>query len=251
MGALSVLTARPIAHRGLHDSASGIIENTPSAVGAAIAQGYGIEVDIQRSADGEALVFHDFTLERLTGGQGPLSAQSADALEEIAFKGTADRMMRLSDLLEQVRGRVPLLIEIKSAFCGDTRLAERAARLLAAYEGPAALMSFDPDMVAKVREVAPAVPRGIVAERHYTHAEWAGMPAARRFMLGHLLHWPVSRFQFVAYKVADLDAAAPLLARALGLPLLTWTVRTPAEREKARRRADQMIFEGFRPGPAV
>lgn len=247
MGMLSFLTARPVAHRGLHDAKAGIVENTPSAVGAAVAAGYAIEVDIQLSADGEAMVFHDFTLDRLTQGAGPVSALGAEELEEVPFKGTTDRMMRLVDLLEQVRGRAPLLIEIKSAFTGDTRLAARAARLVAAYDGDAALMSFDPAMVATVGEEAPAVARGIVAELHYDHAEWAALPGSARFALGHLLHWPHSRFQFVAYKVADLGALAPRLAHLLGMPLLAWTVRTPADVALVRRHADQMIFEGFRP----
>lgn len=247
MGKLSFLTERPVAHRGLHDVTAGIIENTASAVGAAVAAGYGIEVDIQLSADGEAMVFHDFALDRLTFGHGPISSSSAEALEQIAFKGTTDRMMRLGDLLEQVRGRVPLFIEIKSAFTGDRRLARRAAQLVAAYEGPAALMSFDPALVAEVAETAPAVPRGIVAERHYDHPEWAGLPSRMRFTLAHLLHWPRSRFQFMAYRVADLEAFAPRMARVLGVPLLTWTVRTAEDQERAQRLANQMIFEGFRP----
>lgn len=241
------LTRRPIAHRGLHDAAAGIVENSAAAVAAAIARGFAIEVDVQRSADGEAMVFHDFTLERLTSASGPLAARHSEELAALPFRSGTGGMMRLADLFSQVRGQVPLLVEIKSDFSGDTRLAGRAATLAAAYDGPVALMSFDPRMVSAVRRTAPAIVRGIVAEFRYDAGEWAGLSAFQRLNLGGLLHWPASRFQFLAYRVADLGRPPPRLARALGLPVLAWTVRTPEDRRRAGARADQMIFEGFVP----
>ncbi|MFG1181363.1 glycerophosphodiester phosphodiesterase family protein [Xanthobacter versatilis] len=246
MDDLSWLTARPVAHRGLHDAARGIIENAGAAMDAAIAAGYAIELDLQASADGEAMVFHDFTLDRLTDAQGPLADRPAAELGAIAFRGTGDLILTLPQLLERVAGRVPLVIEIKSTFSGDTSLAARAADLVAAYNGPAALMSFDPQMLEVVRARAPGVVRGIVAEGRYG-PEWQHISAARGFVLANLLHWPRSRFQFVNYRVADLDKPAVRLLRALGMPVLTWTVRTPDQRERAARYADQIVFEGFRP----
>src|SRR5215471_2235008 len=127
------LTARPIAHRGLHDAARGIIENTPSAVAAAVAGDYGIEVDLQLSRDGDAMVHHDDALGRLTEGSGPLAAQSAAELKRIPFRATADRMMTLGDLCDLVAARVPLVLELKSRFDRDTRLIARVAQVLAAY----------------------------------------------------------------------------------------------------------------------
>ncbi len=247
MGDLGWLTQRPVAHRGLHDAASGIVENSASAVDAAIAAGFAIEVDIQLTRDGEAVVFHDFMLERLTFGKGLVADLPAAALVALPFKGTRDAMMTLDGLLARVAGRVPLLIEIKSAFTDDTRLAVRAAQQVARYDGPVALMSFDPAMVAAVARTAPGVVGGMVAERHYTPTEWPGLSAFARVSLCHLLHWPSSRFQFVAYRVADLPAPATRFVRAIGMPVLTWTVRTPADRDQAARHADQMIFEGFTP----
>ena len=246
MGDLSWLTARPVAHRGLHDAARGIIENAGSAMDAAIAAGYAIELDLQASADGEAMVFHDFTLDRLTDAQGPLADRAAAELGGIAFRGTGDHILTLPGLLKRVSGRVPLVIEIKSAFTGDTRLAARAADLVAAYEGPAALMSFDPQMLEVVRARAPGVVRGIVAEGRYG-LEWRHISPTRGLALANMLHWPRSRFQFVNYRVADLDKPAVRLVRALGMPVLTWTVRTQDQRERAARYADQIVFEGFRP----
>jgi glycerophosphoryl diester phosphodiesterase len=237
------LTARPIAHRGLHDAATGVIENTASAFRAAIAGGYGIECDIQRSADGEAMVHHDEALGRLTEGDALLEAMPASALKRVSFKATADRMLTLGELCELVDRRVTLLIEIKSLFTGDLRLAKRAAAILAGYGGPAALMSFDPRPIAAVRHAAPALPRGLVGMRRTRDAPAAGLSA-----LGIMRLALAARPQFLAYRVQDLTTVPPLLARhLLRWPLLTWTVRTPNDRARATRHADQMIFEGFRP----
>ncbi|MEP9367203.1 glycerophosphodiester phosphodiesterase family protein [Xanthobacter sp. VNH20] len=247
MGDLSWLIQRPVAHRGLHDASCGVIENSPSAVEAAIAGGFSVEVDIQLARDGEAVVFHDFALDRLTQGSGLLAEQPSEALMQVRFRATDDRMMSLPELLARVDGRAPLLIEIKSAFSGDVRLALRAVALLSAYRGPAALMSFDPEMIAAVRDAAPHITRGIVAERRYDHPEWKDLSAGTKHVMRHLLHWPKTRFQFIAYRVGDLPAPATRLAHALGFPILAWTVRRQADREAAKTFADQMIFEGFRP----
>jgi glycerophosphoryl diester phosphodiesterase len=246
--ALDWLIARPIAHRGLHDAANGTIENTAGAVRAAIAAGYGIEVDVQVSADGEAMVHHDDMLGRLTEGKGRLDRLSAVELKRIAFRGSSERMMTLSDLCDLVGGRVTMVIELKSRFDGDGRLAARVAEVLAGYRGPAAPMSFDPSQMMLVRHKAPRLVCGIVAAKYRPHPYWDLMPAWMRYGMGYLVTGVVARSQFVAYAVADLPAFAPLLARrVLGLPLLTWAVRTEAERRCAERWADQMIFEGFRP----
>jgi len=242
------LIARPVAHRGLHDAAAGIIENTPSAFAAAIAANYAIECDIQISADGEAMVFHDQTLERLTDGSGRVDAMPAAELKRVAFRGTADRMITLRELCDLVADRTGLLVEIKSRFDGDLRLVTRAADVLAGYAGRVALMSFDPAPIAALRTLAPHLPRGIVAERRYTHAEWSPLPARTKRALAYFQHALQSRPQFIAYSVKDLSSAIPRLARTvLRLPLLTWTVRSDVDRECAVRYADQMIFEGFRP----
>ena len=248
MQGLDWLTAGPIAHRGLHDAARGVIENTQSAFAAAIAGHYGIECDVQVSADGEAMVHHDDELGRLTGGSAPLASLDATALKQVAFKATTDRMMTLSDLCELIGGRVPLVVEIKSRFDGDMRLTRRVAAVLSGYRGPAAAMSFDPAPIAALRDMAPTLTRGIVAERHYDHPEWNALPAGARRSLAFLLHTPRTRPQFIAYAVTDLPSLAPWVARhVFGLPLLSWTVRSAEDRATAARYADQMIFEGFQP----
>jgi glycerophosphoryl diester phosphodiesterase len=243
------LTARPVAHRGLHDRARGIVENMPGAALAAVAANFGIECDIQLTADGEAMVHHDDELGRITEGSDALLGMTAAELKAVVFKDTSERMMSLADLCALVAGRVPLVIEVKSHFDGDRKLVARMAQVLSRYRGPVVGMSFDPDQVMALRELMPQLPRGIIAERTYEAADWPeATPAQRRGML-HLRHGWRTRPHFVAYWVDDLPAPAPWIARNIfGCPLLTWTVRTPEQRATAARHADQMIFEGFVPG---
>ena len=243
------LTARPVAHRGLHDVARGIVENMPAAAQAAVEGNFAIECDIQLTADGEAMVHHDDALGRLTEGYGVLLGKTAAELKAVAFKNTPEQMMTLGDLCAVVAGRVPLVIEVKSHFDGDRKLVKRMAEVLSSYSGPAVGMSFDPDQVLALRELIPNLPRGIVAEREYSATDWPEASPEQRRGMTHLRHAFRTRPHFVAYWINELPAAAPWIARNIfGLPLLTWTVRTPDQRERAARYADQMIFEGFLPG---
>jgi glycerophosphoryl diester phosphodiesterase len=243
------LTARPVAHRGLHDRARGIIENMPGAAQAALDGNFSIECDIQLTADGEAMVHHDDALGRLTEGSGPLLGMTAAELKAVAFKDTPERMMSLADLCALVKGRVPLVIEVKSHFDGDRKLVARMAEVLASYSGPAAGMSFDPDQVLALREKLPGLPRGIIAQRSYDDDSWKKLTPEQRQGMLHLRHAFWTRPHFVAFWVDQLPAPAPWIARNIfGLPLLTWTVRSQEQRERAARYADQTIFEGFRPG---
>jgi glycerophosphoryl diester phosphodiesterase len=245
---LDWLIARPIAHRGLHDAAQGVIENTAGAVRAAIAANYGIEVDVQITADGEAMVHHDDVLGRLTEGEGRLDQFTAAELKRVAFRGSNEHMMTLGELCELVGGRVTMLVELKGRFDGDARLPSRVAMVVAGYSGPVAAMSFDPRQIAWLRQKSPRLPRGIVAAKYRPHPYWDLMPAWMRYGMGYLVTALTSQPQFVAYAVANLPALAPLVARhVFGIPLLTWAVRSEAERAVAERWADQMIFEGFRP----
>lgn len=247
--ALSWLVARPIAHRGLHDRANGVIENSVSAARGAIAGGFAIECDVQLSADGEAMVFHDYDLDRLTEATGPVTAQTASELTGIPLKGSDDRIPTLPAFLDLIAGRVPLVIEIKSRFDGDLRLAERAAAIVEARAGqPIAFKSFDPAVVTALRALAPGLPRGIVAMSTYEYGDYARLDAGEKHALANLLHFTQSRPDFVSWKVADLPCAAPYLCReALGMPLMSWTVKTEEDRARVARHADQMVFEGFVP----
>ena len=241
---------RPIAHRGLHDAAKGIIENTIAAFEAAIARGYGIECDVRPAGCATPMVFHDLTLERLVEAEGPLAAHEAPALKRLAYRAAGGSMIDLSDLLDLVGGRVPLLIEIKSEWePPDRRYLRAIADTVADYRGPVALMSFDPAVMTGIRQLAPHIPRGIVSGLFAGDCWWRGkLGAERAYSLTHLLESGPAAPDFYAYDVNALPTPVTRFVReVLGLPLFTWTVRTEEQRETAVRWADAPIFEGYEP----
>jgi glycerophosphoryl diester phosphodiesterase len=240
---------RPFAHRGLHDAAKGIVENSASSVKAALGQGLAVEIDLQCAADHMPVAFHDAKLDRLTAEKGPVAARDAATLCEIPLRGSDDRILSFPDLLDLVGGHVPLLLEVKSTWTREGRFERNIAQLLANYSGPVAVSSFDPHSVAAFREVASGLPRGLISERFGVPDHWPrALTPAQRFAMRHLLTATIARPHFILYDIRALPAVAPLLARVLfGLPLLTWTVRTEAERERALRYADAIIFEGIAP----
>jgi glycerophosphoryl diester phosphodiesterase len=225
------------AHRGLHGA--GVPENSPSAFAAAIARGMGIECDIQRSGDGQAMVFHDDELDRLTAETGPVAQRSAEMLGKIALSGSSDTIPSLRQLLDQVGGRVPLLIEIKSGRKDGRRVSATCLavrRVLEGYRGPHAIMSFDPRVVRWFAVHSPLTLRGLVV----TEEDDKALPGMirRRLWLWH------ARPDFLAYDVRDLASRFAQGQRKRGLPLLTWTVRSPDLAERAAEYADAPIAEG-------
>lgn len=223
------------AHRGLHGA--GVPENSPAAFAAAIGHGYGIECDVQRSSDGQAMVFHDWTLERLTGEDGAVIERSAPQLGKIVLKGGSDTIPTLRQLLDQIAGRVPLLVEVKSK--RDLRVAPlclAVRRVLEGYRGPVAVMSFDPRVSRWFHRYSPRIVHGLVitedgkrtvlaqAKRHWSL--WLGKP------------------QFLAYDVRDLPSRFASAQRKRGLPVLTWTVRDAELASRAAAHADAPIAEG-------
>jgi glycerophosphoryl diester phosphodiesterase len=251
---LSWLVSRPIAHRGLHDKKNGVIENSLAAARRAVASNYGVECDVQMSADGEVFVFHDFTLERLTDGQGKVADQTAAQLAATGLRGGAETIPTLAALLDVIGADHVLVIEIKSAFTGDIRLAEHTARIVAQHPGRIVLKSFDPQVMAHLRCNRDAlgiagVPLGMVAEAHYDDEEWNFLSAEEKRVLANFLHWDATRPDFLSYSVNDFPHAVPhLLRRALNVPVMTWTVRTPAQFQTASLWADQIVFENWLPG---
>jgi glycerophosphoryl diester phosphodiesterase len=258
MAAPAWLTARPIAHRGYHDvdaprttGTNRLVENTLPAAEAAIARTFAIECDLQPTADGGVVVFHDHTLDRLTDLAGPVADKTLAAVRKARFRDGDALIPTLEDLLDLVDGRVPLFIELKSRFDGDRRLEAATAAILANYAGPIAVMSFDPASMTAMRRLAPTLPRGMLAD-HFTRADRLAIPLPARIAGRWLLAAPLVLPSFVAYEVNDLPASAPLALRHFfHLPLLAWTVRTNANRWTAQAWADQIIFEGFDPEIAV
>jgi len=231
------LTGSAYAHRGRHDRDGGAVENSTSAFAAAIAAGLGIECDVQLSRDGQAMVYHDEDLARLTGREGLLADETAATLSLLPLTGSGDAIPTLASLLSQVAGQVPLLIEIKIARGGRVApLCLAVRRALEGYSGPVAVMSFDPRVSAWFRRFAPHRVRGLVM----TEASWRTLGAkARR----HVALWR-ARPDFLAYDIDDIGGSFAQGQRRRGIPLLTWTVDNPSRAARAMTRADAPIAEG-------
>ncbi len=230
------LTRRPIAHRGLHDGNRKRWENTLSAFKAAVDAGYAIELDVEQSADGEALVFHDEALKRLTGRDGHVHALTARQARKLNIGGTHDRIPLLGEVTDLVAGKVPLVIELKGNPGHDAQLVSAVAKALAGYGGEVAIMSFAHWHVRRFASDAPGVPAGLTAEGT------APRQLEEHFsMLAHDI-------AFVSFNVNELpNPFVTFVREKLALPVITWTVRATADVEATRRHADQMTFEGFLP----
>ncbi len=256
LNAPSWLIAHPIAHRGLHDAARGVIENTLAAAEAAIAAGFAIECDVQLSRDEEVFVFHNDALDWLTDASGALIEKSAAEIRRARiFAANAEpcpRVPTLSEFLALVAGRVPIVCELKSRFDGDWRIGDRVAGLAAAYDGALALKSFDPDLVAYLRLKYPRLgppgrpcPIGIVAEGSYDDPYWAFLTPEQKRACESFDHRARSEPDFLSWNVNNLPHKTPFFEKELfDLPVMTWTVRSATHREAARKWADQIVFEG-------
>lgn len=239
------LTGVPMAHRGLHDKGMGIFENSSSAFGAAVDAGYGMECDIQLSSDGEAMVFHDATLERMTEGSGRLFQQDARSIGAMKLGTSSDTIQTLGELLEQIGGKTPLLVELKNVRAAG-QLEKRTADLLQSYKGQVAVMSFNPGSMKWFAQNAPRIVRGQLSHAFISQAS-RKRPALQRFLARHLFVNFISKPHFIGYDINHLPRPATSLLRALGKPILSWTVSTQHHREVAAKYADNIIFEGFRP----
>lgn len=239
---------RPIAHRAYHDRAQGRPENSRAAVRAAVAAGYGIEIDVQPSSDGVAMVFHDEWLDRLTDATGPINAHSAADLGRIALKHGDEGIPTLPEILAIVDGRVPLLIEIKDQDGqmgeGIGPLEEATARALRGYTGPVALMSFNPHSVARMADLAPHLPRGLTTSA-YAYADWAPVTPEVCDRLRDIPDYDRTGSCFISHEAADLSRPRVAELKAKGAAVLCWTIRSPEEEATARRIAQNVTFEGY------
>ncbi|WP_264211336.1 glycerophosphodiester phosphodiesterase family protein [Leisingera thetidis] len=241
----------PLAHRALHDAADGRPENSRAAIRAAIAAGYGIEIDLQLSGDGCAMVFHDDDLDRLAEASGPVKARSRDELAATALKGGAgEGIPDLAEVLQIVAGQVPLLIELKDQHgqmgITDGALEQAAAKALQGYHGPVALMSFNPHSVAELARLAPGIPRGIVTSA-YDPAEWTELPRAVCDDLRGIPDFERTGAAFISHEASDLTRPRVQALRNEGVPVLCWTVTSPEEEAAARVLADNVTFEQYLP----
>lgn len=237
MSDLAWLTERPIAHRGYHDMNDRIWENTLTAFARAAEHGYAIECDVQLSADRIPVIFHDHTLDRLTGTDGLVWQRTAAEMGALRIGSTADHAPRLSEMLDLVAGRVPLVIELKGVPGKDDGLVAEVARALQNYRGKAAIMSFDHWLIREFATYAPGIPGGLTAwgdKEHEIEAHFS--------MLAH-------NIDFVSYSVVHLPNRFVSFVRdKLDMPVISWTVRDQPAVERTFAEADQMTFEGFAPG---
>lgn len=240
----------PIAHRALHDRERGRVENSTAAIQAAIDAGYAIEIDLQLSQDGVAMVFHDDDLNRLTGATGPVAAKTAAALCALRLTDSADTIPTLADVLTRIAGRVPLLIELKdqtrTMAPSDGRLEAATALALSGYRGEVAVMSFNPDMIHHMARLAPTLPRGLTTDA-YDPADWRPLPAARCAELAAIPDYEATGSSFISHAAADLENPRVAELKAGGAAVLCWTIRSPAEEAEARRIADNVTFERYLP----
>lgn len=239
------LTARPIAHRGLHEWRNGVVENTIAAFAAAIDGNYAIECDLQISRDGEAVLFHDDTLDRVTTASGPVSGLTVAELKRVSFRHSAEQIPTLAELLTLTAGKVPLVIELKPQWNGDFRLAARSVELLKEYSGQYALMSFDPGVVAEVRRLSPATIRGFISDRGFD-PYYNRLPLCLRQSLRTLSCLGPAAPHFVSMDIEELPWAPIQTLRSVGMPVIAWTIRSAEQGVLAMRYSDQITFEGFR-----
>ena len=231
------------AHRGLHDSEHA--ENSLSAISLAAERGFGIELDVHVSRDGEVVVFHDKTLARMCGVEGEISDFTAEELSHMSLGGTGEGIPTLRAVLETVGGRVPLLIEIKAQTVADTEVTARTVALLADYKGPYMIESFNPLSLCDVRRNSPAVMRGFLSSYH-TKEKWS----IAGFLTQNMLFNHRVRPDFIAYDKRYVTFAPFAFFRLchLDMPLVCWTIRSPEEEDLARRQGfDTVIFENYVP----
>ena len=237
----------PIAHRALHDRARRRIENSASAIRAARAAGYGIEIDLQLSADGVAMVFHDEDLGRLTGEAGPLNARSAAELGRIKLAGSDDTIPTFAQVLSLIGGAVPLLVEIKDQTLTmsqtDGLLEQATARDLQSYSGEVALMSFNPHSVAHMAGLCPMRPRGLTTSAYGD--DWAPLSTATCDILREIPDYDRTHSSFISHEAQDLTRPRVAELKAQGAAILCWTIRSPEAEAEAREIAHNITFEGY------
>lgn len=246
----TAFTGPPLTHRALHDKTDGRPENSVEAIEAAIDAGYGIEIDLQLSSDNEAMVFHDYDLARLTGQSGAIRQHNASELGQIPLLGGKACIPTLAQVLKQIAGRVPLLIELKdqNGQMGETdgALETATAKALKGYDGPAAVMSFNPHMIARMNALAPIIPRGLTTSA-YSAKDWPLLNETIRAHLREIPDYARTKSCFISHEAADLQSPHVARLKASGATVLCWTIRSPEAEAKARQVADNVTFEGYLP----
>lgn len=240
--------AVPLTHRGLHDVTDGRPENSVEAIAAAIEHGYGIEIDLQLSKDGVAMVFHDYHLGRLTGEAGPVAQRTSAELAKITLTGGPTGVPTFDEVLTQIAGQVPLLVEIKDQDGAMGKnvgpLEHAAAKALENYTGPVAVMSFNPNSVAAFGAAASGIALGIVTSA-YIPKSWAPLPASVCDRLREIPDYDRVGASFISHEAADLHSARVAELKSQGASVLCWTITSAKAEAEARKVAQGITFEGY------
>ncbi|KIC31581.1 glycerophosphodiester phosphodiesterase family protein [Leisingera sp. ANG-S5] len=242
----------PLAHRALHDVEDGRPENSRAAIRAAIAAGYGIEIDLQLSKDGCAMVFHDYDLDRLAEGSGLVRDRTREDLRAIPLKGgDGEGIPDFAEVLELVGGKVPLLVEIKDQVwsrrpddTGCGRLEAAAAQCLEGYSGDVAVMSFNPDAVAEFAKHRSDLALGLVTGA-FKPKNWPELTPEERKHLRKIADFDRVAASFISHGAHNLGNPAVARLKEAGVPVLCWTIKSLAQEEAARAIADNVTFEQY------
>ncbi len=233
------LKERPVAHRGYHDQNKVVWENTLSAFARAVEAGFAIECDLHYASDGVPVVFHDENLERLCNLKGDVRERTSKELGMLSVGGTADKIPTLRQLLELVKGKVPLVIELKGRETDDEGFVEAVLEELDGYEGQVALMSFDHWLLKELKALNAPYPIGLTAGGNKPEEFQAHEKAMKHGL------------DFISYFYADLPNPFITAEREKGIVVITWTVRDKKARKHSFQNADQITFEGFDPRASV
>tara|TARA_R110002096_G_scaffold46032_4_gene123016 strand:- start:7584 stop:8348 length:765 start_codon:yes stop_codon:yes gene_type:complete len=240
----------PITHRTLHDVKAGRPENSYEGLDAAIAQDLAVEIDLQLSSDGVPMVFHDYELDRLTAETGLIAARTATELQQIPLTGGTKPIPRFDEFMAHVAGRVPVLIELKDQDGAQgsklSNLESSACEIMRGYTGAVAVMSFNPDMIARCAMLAPDVPRGLVTDP-FTADDWPEVDADRRAELAKIPHYNLIGATFISHNRADLSSPRVAELKSQGATIFCWTVKSEAQEIAARKVAHSITFEGYLP----
>jgi glycerophosphoryl diester phosphodiesterase len=236
------LSSSPIAHRGLHDPDAGRPENSLAAFEAAAEAGYPCELDVQLTASGALIILHDHDLQRATGVPRPAVTLTAGDLPHTRLFGSDQHVPTLQQVIERVRGRVPLLVELKRSRGSSPQvLVSAVLETLRQQKGDYALSSFDSVLVCKARVARSQFPIGQISGLLRAANPWD------RFVGRSLVSNFITRPDFISYELAGLPSRIVAMWRSHGVAVLAWPVKSPEDERKARQYADNIIFSDFRP----
>lgn len=229
------------AHRGLHDSDKP--ENSISAFKAAVDNGYGIELDLQLSSDGDVMVFHDYSLERMTGMKNKLSELTSVELRKLKLGGSNERIPYLREVLETVDGKVPILIEMKGESF-SAAVCEKANEILKNYDGGYVIESFNPILVRWYKENRPDIIRGLLI----TDIVKTNGFSILNVLLSAMALNCLSKPDFIAYDITKRRTVPIFLCtRLYRNQRFTWTIRTNKQLDEAQGENSCPIFENIIP----